>query len=154
MAGRSRDVFTSAWRFLTWAVVIAYITPVAHAEHAASYQTLKKHAASADKGTLKLNLDACRQTSGFTLKSSGSLQSPIVWSKLSMPATDNQIVFTSVNIVIDEDYTPLTLLTRHLAMPDDTVFVTMQTVSPKSFDPGTKVRTFQCRLGMGMSASF
>ena len=154
MVGEERDIFTIAWRFLAWAMVATGIASTAHAESRASYQALKEHSAFADKGISKLNLNACRQISGFMLKSSGILRSPIVWSKLSIPATDNQIVFTSTNIVIAEDYTPLIVFTRYVVMPDDTVVVTMQTILPKTFDLVMNIKTFRCKLGDGISVSF
>lgn len=149
-----RESSTINLTFFAWTMVFICTAGVVHAKNGMSYKALKEHSALNDKGTSTLNLSACQQKSGHSFQSTGTLHSPIARSKLSMSPADDQLVFTSFNTVVAEDYTPLTVFARYVAMPDDTIIVTMQTVSPRTFDLRTDVKTFQCRLGEGMAVEF
>ncbi|MBB5700874.1 hypothetical protein FHS76_000717 [Ochrobactrum daejeonense] len=135
-------------------VNLTFATGASAAEDGAVFASLEARALLGDKARSSLNLDKCRQLTGLTIQAPRGFWHEIVPSPVKSSTQDKAIVFTGTILIIGEDYTPITEFTRYVVQPDDTVFVTMRALPPKTYDIGTDIKTFSCKLGEGVTLTF
>ena len=143
------------WK-ITLAIMLTttVVSGVAHAESKSQYEAFSTHLIAGDRTTALLNLDACQQKSGSKLKGKSILGGVVVQSFMKLSNSTQSIVFSDAHMTVREDLTPILEFIRYRVMPDDSATVTVQILSPRTYDAITEKKVFDCKLGDGLTFAY
>ncbi|MCV9906769.1 VirK family protein [Brucella sp. HL-2] len=130
------------------------VSGVAHAESKSQYEALSTHLIAGDRTTALLKLDACQQKTGSKIKGTAITGGVVVQSFMKLSNPNPSIIFSDAHMTVREDGTPVLEFVRYRVVSDDSATVTVQMLSPRTYDVITEKKVFDCKLGDGLTFAY
>lgn len=130
------------------------LSGAAHAETKSQYEAFGSHLLAGDRATALLKLDACQQMSGGKIKGKAITGGVIVQSFMKLSNPNPSIIFSDAHMTVRENGTPVLEFVRYRVVSDDSATVTVQMLSPRTYDVITEKKVFDCKLGDGLTFAY
>lgn len=130
------------------------LSGAAHAETESQYEAFSSHLLAGDRATALLKLDACQQEAGDKVKGKDITGGVIVQSFMKLSNPNPSIVFSDAHMTVRENGTPVLEFIRYRVKSDDSATVTVQVLSPKTYDVIADKKVFDCKLGDGLTFAY